>query len=227
MAFRKKAEFILTENPDILIVPESENPDKLKFKKGIKIPNDIFWYGDNPNKGLGVFSYSDLKISILKEHNPDIRYIVPLSIKGKNIEFILLAVWCQKPTNSDNYGTHTWNALKHYKELLRTEKVIIAGDLNSSSIWDKPKREANHSNIVRKLQEFGIESSYHNYKNEEQGKETCPTLYMHRKLERPYHIDFCFATDFFTKRLKRVDVGTFEKWRNHSDHKPIIVDYEI
>jgi hypothetical protein len=31
MAFRKKADFILTYNPDILIVPECENPDKLLF----------------------------------------------------------------------------------------------------------------------------------------------------------------------------------------------------
>ena len=41
MAFRKKADFILTYKPDILIVPECEHPDKLKF---------------NPNK------YSSIKI---------------------------------------------------------------------------------------------------------------------------------------------------------------------
>ncbi len=35
MAFRKKAEFILAYNPDILIVPECECPDKL-FKRFVE-----------------------------------------------------------------------------------------------------------------------------------------------------------------------------------------------
>jgi exonuclease III len=227
MAFRKKAEFILTEEPDILIVPECENLEKLKFNNNTISPNDLFWYGDNSNKGIGVFSYCDLKISLIKDHNSDFKYIIPLSIKGNNIEFILLAIWCQKPYNSDNYGIHTWNAIKYYKDLLKTEKVIIAGDLNSNSIWDKPNREANHSNIVRELQIIGIESTYHFYNEEEQGKESNPTLHLHRNFDKPYHIDYCFASDFFMKRLKQVKIGTYENWAKYSDHNPVIIDYEI
>ena len=63
MAFRKKAEYISGFNPDILVVPECEHPDKLKFKEGTKPPTDAFWFGNNVNKGLGVFSYTDLSIS--------------------------------------------------------------------------------------------------------------------------------------------------------------------
>jgi hypothetical protein len=43
MAFRKKADFILTYNPDILIVPECENPDKLLFS--INTPKPKTSYG--------------------------------------------------------------------------------------------------------------------------------------------------------------------------------------
>lgn len=43
MAFRKKADFILTHKPDILIVPECEHPDKLKFNTDIPKPTDILW----------------------------------------------------------------------------------------------------------------------------------------------------------------------------------------
>ncbi|MGY3214017.1 hypothetical protein ACVW2L_003070 [Mucilaginibacter sp. HD30] len=32
MAFRKKGEFILSHNPDVLIVPECDHPDKLTEK---------------------------------------------------------------------------------------------------------------------------------------------------------------------------------------------------
>ena len=38
MAFRKKAVYILAEDPDILIVPECENLDRLTFGKNSKQP---------------------------------------------------------------------------------------------------------------------------------------------------------------------------------------------
>ncbi len=226
MAFRKKAEFILTEKPDIIIVPESESPEKLKFKKGIEIPNNVFWYGDNLNKGIGVYSYSEFKISLIEEHNPDFRYVLPLSIRSNDFEFVLLAIWCQKPEKHDNYGIHTWNAINYYNELLNTEKIMIAGDFNSSAIWDRPRREANHTNIVNHLSDKGIKSTYHFFYKQEQGKEKDATLFMHKKIERPYHIDFCFASEYFIKRLKDVKIGTYEKWMKYSDHKPIIIDFE-
>jgi exodeoxyribonuclease III len=43
MAFRKKADFILTYKPDILIVPECEHPDKLLFP--LKHQNQQTFYG--------------------------------------------------------------------------------------------------------------------------------------------------------------------------------------
>ncbi|MFT6815710.1 MAG: exodeoxyribonuclease-3 [Sphingobacteriales bacterium] len=227
MAFRKKAEAILSENPDILIVPECENLEKLTFNSTLPIPNDKFWYGDNPNKGIGVFTFGEFTIEPLKIHNQKFRYIVPLSIKGNGISFILLAIWTQKPELGDNYGSHTWNAIKYYKELFKDEKIILAGDFNSSSFWDKRNRKANHTNIISELENLGIESVYHKYLNEEQGKESCPTLFLHRKIERPYHIDFCFASDYFVKRLNKVEVGIYNDWIKHSDHCPIIVDFKI
>jgi exodeoxyribonuclease-3 len=72
MAFRKKAEFILSEMPDILIVPECENKERLSFGLFTKQPTGFFWYGDNPNKGIGIFSFSDFKIKLLEIHNPAI-----------------------------------------------------------------------------------------------------------------------------------------------------------
>jgi len=58
MAFRKKAGLILTHKPDIVIIPECEHPDKLKFTTGTPEPTDTLWFGTNLNKGLGIFSYS-------------------------------------------------------------------------------------------------------------------------------------------------------------------------
>ena len=224
MAFRKKAEKILDKNPDILIVPECENLDKLIFPKGVPLPQDSYWYGLNPHKGIGVFSYSDYTITLCKEFKPDFKFIIPLIIQNEQESFILMAFWCQKPEKTDNYGIQTWEALKYYSKLLKSEKIILAGDFNSNTIWDKPNREANHSNIVKKLRRNNIESLYHLWKKEEQGKESSPTLFLHRKPDRPYHLDYCFASEYFVKRLKKVEIGGFDKWIEFSDHMPIILE---
>ena len=44
MAFRKKANNIISKNPDILIVPECENLEKLNLTEMIQIPSDVYWY---------------------------------------------------------------------------------------------------------------------------------------------------------------------------------------
>ncbi|MGK4567783.1 hypothetical protein [Flavobacterium sp. 3HN19-14] len=93
MAFRKKAAFILKHSPDILVIPECECPDKLKFPDDVAKPADIVWYGENQNKGLGVFSYSDYKFKLLDCHNPDFKNILPILVTGNDIEFLLFAIW--------------------------------------------------------------------------------------------------------------------------------------
>ncbi len=50
-AFRKKADYIISHKPDILIVPESEHPDKLGFGTLTQKPKDYYWHGDSPRFG--------------------------------------------------------------------------------------------------------------------------------------------------------------------------------
>lgn len=227
MAFRKKAEFILTEHPDILVVPECENQEKLSFGLYIKQPTDILWYGDNPHKGIGIFSYSDFKIELLDIHNPDFKYVLPLSVYNSKINLIIFAIWSQKPENHDNYTEQVWKAVHFYSNLLDGENIILIGDFNSNTIWDKPRRVSNHSNLVDFLKNKNIISTYHHFHNQTQGKEKDKTLFMQRKIDRPYHIDYCFASSNLIDKLKNVEVGTYEKWTKYSDHKPLAVTFDI
>ncbi|REH00083.1 endonuclease/exonuclease/phosphatase family protein [Flavobacterium aquicola] len=227
MAFRKKAEFILKEQPDILIVPECEHPDKLIFKNTIAQPTNQLWFGQNHNKGLGIFSYSDFKIELLSIHNAEFKYVLPLLVSNNKFKVIIFAIWAQKPEKHDCYTEQVWNAIHFYSDLLDNENVILAGDFNSNSIWDKPNRIYNHTNLVGILKNKNIFSTYHTFHNQEQGKETTPTLFMHRKLERPYHIDFCFASKNLIDKMKSVEIGKYENWTKHSDHKPLTVTFEI
>ncbi len=228
MAFRKKAEFILVHNPDILIVPECENPDKLIFENGSQIPNDILWYGTNQNKGLGVFSYSSYKFKLLDCHNPGFKNILPISVTGGKIDFIMFAIWANNPDDKDGqYVTQIWKAINYYEQLLLEDKTILIGDFNSNTIWDKPRREGNHSTVVEKLKAKNIFSTYHKFYNQEQGKEEHPTLFMYRHENKPYHIDYCFASNYFIQKLESVEVGNYEDWTKYSDHKPLIVQFKL
>jgi exodeoxyribonuclease III len=227
MAYRKKADFVLQEKPDILIVPECENKQRLKFGQETKQPTDMFWFGDNEHKGIGVFSYSDFKIKLLDIHNPDFKYILPFSIYNDKINLTVFAIWVQKPEKHSGYSEQVWNAVHFYSNLLDDENVILAGDFNSNTIWDKPNRTYNHTNIVDYLKNKNILSAYHYFYNQIQGQERDNTLFMQRKIDKPYHIDFCFASFNLIKKLKNVEVGTYEKWTKYSDHKPIIIDFDI
>ena len=229
MAFRNKADLILSLRPDILIVPECEHPDKLIFKPGTLLPTESFWYGNNKNKGLGVFSYSHFKFKLLDCHNPSFKNIVPLSVSAPGCSnFTLFAVWANNPDDIEgHYITQVWKAIQYYDELLTNSRTILIGDFNSNTIWDKPRREGNHTTVVNKLESKQIFSTYHKYYSLEQGKEEHPTLFMYRHEDKPYHIDYCFASVDFIEKLSCVQVGTYNDWTKFSDHKPLIVEFDV
>ena len=227
MAFRKKAGAILLLKPDILIVPECECPGKLKFPFGAPVPKDILWFGENPNKGLGIFSYSAYKLRLLDTYDPAIQMIIPIAVTGRDFDFTLYAIWANNPHDPDGqYVEQVWKAINHYDNYMSDKRTILAGDFNSNTIWDRKNRKSNHSNVVRRLEEKGIFSSYHSYFNSPQGKEKHPTLYMYRHKNKPYHIDYCFVSADMAKKIKSVEVGAFIEWTKYSDHVPLVVTFK-
>jgi exodeoxyribonuclease-3 len=228
MAFRKKADSILEYQPDILIVQECENLERLNFKNNKKIPNYSAWFGENPNKGVGIFSFCDYQFEVLSNHNLNLKNIIPLRVFNETKEFILLAIWANHPQDKDGqYITQVWKAVHFYEDIITEENTILIGDFNSNTIWDRPKRVGNHSDLVKKLELKGIKSAYHEFHAQQQGKEIHSTLYMYRHKEKPYHIDYCFASSDFLKRLKDVEIGKHCDWSSLSDHCPIIVDFDL
>jgi exodeoxyribonuclease-3 len=228
MAFRKKAKFILAHQPDIPIVPECEHPDKLKFSAGTAIPTDILWYGDNQNKGLGIFSYGKCKFRLLGAHNVDLKNILPIAVTEGPIDFTLFAIWAYNPLDKDyNYIGQVWKSIHHYEKILKGKNIILAGDFNSNVIWDKLHRKSSHSMVVEKLKSLRIFSTYHAYFNCVPGMETHPTFFLYRDQNKPYHIDYCFASAGLIKKLGQVEIGPFEDWSQHSDHNPLIVSFKI
>lgn len=227
-AFRKKASFILAHRPDILVVQECEHPDKLGFISTTPLPKDFYWYGDNVHKGIGIFSYSDYKFELLKIFNPQFRYILPFRITGCGQTFTLFAIWAMdnKENREARYIGQIWLAINHYINLL-DDSTILIGDFNSNKIWDYKDRVGNHSSVVSLLADKNIHSVYHKYLNQEQGKENNPTFFMQRNNKKSYHIDYCFASADIYDKLQNVEIGAYENWITHSDHSPLIINFDL
>ena len=227
MAFRKKAGLILAHKPDILIVPECEHPDKLLFPADTPKPTDTLWFGKNQSKGLGIFSYSNFCLTVLDSHNQDLRIIIPIAVTDGQSDFNLFAIWANNPTDPDgHYIEQIWKAVHHYDNLLTDTKTILAGDFNSNKIWDRKYRESNHSAVVKFLEKKGIFSTYHFHRKQTQGSEQHPTLYLYRHKDKPYHIDYCFASKDLLDKVSSVEIGDFDDWIKYSDHVPVVVTFD-
>ena len=227
MAFRKKADIILKYKPDILIVPECEHPNKLLFNCDTPKPTDILWFGQNHNKGLCIFSYSDFRFKVLDVHDGNLKMIIPIAVSDGHYEFTLFAIWANNPKDPDGqYITQVWKAIHQYDTLITGKQTILIGDFNSNTIWDRPRREGNHSTVVGRLEAKGIYSVYHRHFCQTQGSEQHPTLYLYRRKDRSYHIDYCFASMDMLEHLKSVEVGEFDLWAKYSDHVPVIVTFD-
>ncbi|NDK10346.1 endonuclease/exonuclease/phosphatase family protein [Candidatus Gracilibacteria bacterium] len=224
-ALRKKFGNLSEFNADLYIIQECENPAETKHKEYNDWAENYLWIGDTKNKGIGIFASKNLELRKLnwsnsfKDHN--VKHFLPCSVNGT---FDLLAVW-NHSNNSPTFGYigQLWKYIQVNKTHLNNS--IIIGDLNSNAIWDKWDRWWNHSDVVNELKEIGIESFYHKYRSEEQGKETQPTFFLHRNKEKSYHIDYIFGGREFSNRLKKVEIGEINKWLQISDHLPMICEF--
>jgi exonuclease III len=224
MAFRKKWNSVVELNPDILIVQECENESKYKQTQLIPGYNEFIWIGENLNKGIGIISFNNYHIELLQNYSKEFKFIVPLKVTGES-EFNLFAIWAMpdKSSRLKGYVGQIWNAVNYYESELNSLSILV-GDWNSNAIWNHERKNGNHSQLVRLLEEYEILSVYHELNEEEQGKELEPTLFLLKNKDKPYHIDYCFASKNMITEDTTINIGEFEKWIKISDHMPVIID---
>jgi len=236
-AFRKKLSDIEELNADIIVVQECEDPSQ-STKAYREWAGEYLWVGESKNKGIGVFSkkgntiskvnrFGEFSIpglkstsSSLKWSTEDLRLFLPFTI---NKEIEVLAVWT-KGSDSEAFGYmgQFWKYLQIHRDEFGKGNQIIIGDFNSNKKWDKPDRWWSHSDVIKELEDIGLKSLFHYKFNEKQGNESMPTFYLHRNLEKPYHIDYAFVSKEYIN--SNITVGNKEKWLLLSDHLPLIIE---
>jgi exodeoxyribonuclease-3 len=234
MALDRKIDVLLALKPDIAVVSECAEPDRLRFRRKPEwSESDPVWIGRNPNKGLAVFAFNGYAARISELYDPRLRYIAPVHISGP-VACNLLAVWAQNASagiTRKRQAGPLRRALAKYRTFMSDRPGILAGDLNNNVIWDKPGWRNNHTTTVEILASLGLLSAYHELHREPQGGETVPTLYWRdRKKDGPtYHIDYVFLPDRWIEKVRDLRLGTFEDWcgAGLSDHVPIIVDVGV
>jgi exonuclease III len=222
-ALRKKFIRLTGLYADIYVVQECEDPILTNDKDYQDWASNYLWIGDSKNKGIGIFAKENITLkpldwsSFYKNHK--VKHFLPCKI---NNDFDLIAVWTHK-NNSPNFGYigQFWKYLQVNKSKLGNS--IIIGDFNSNSIWDEWDRWWNHTDVVNELKEIEIESVYHNFEKEDNGKESKPTFYLQRNLSKPYHIDYCFVSKKHLEKTTNFVIENFENWKHLSDHCPIII----
>ncbi|MBR9884133.1 MAG: endonuclease/exonuclease/phosphatase family protein [Oceanospirillales bacterium] len=239
-ALRTKLDALDSLQADLLVIQECEDP-KRSSAHYRDWAGDYQWTGDNKNKGLGVFakcaqplerlgwygSYSTPTLfSDSAAHHwctEDLKLFLPVTLG----DLTLLAVWT-KGTDKQAFGYvgQLWKYLHIHHPELSQPRTMLVGDLNSNTIWDQADRWWNHSDVVAALKNLGLESLYHTQQREPQGQESTPTFYMHRNLNKPYHIDYAFLSEDLQAQ-SRVDVGDPVNWLQYSDHMPLLIDVEV
>lgn len=140
---------------------------------------------------------------------------------------MLFGIWAMahKEDHHSSYIGQVWNAVNYYQSLLSSPS-ILTGDFNSNQIWDKKSRVGTNAAVVNFLKQFKIESLYHKQNDEKHGQEQQMTFFLHRNINKPYHIDYAFASAALTQNGFHIHVGSHENWLHKSELLPLILEIE-
>lgn len=225
--FRNKVKLISKYKPDIAVIQECENINEMIFDDDIQ-PYSKFHYGLK-NIGIGLLSYSNFKITSINIEDVYVNLDLGIQcyIEGP-VNFQLVAIWTGPHKDNENihYVNSVISFLDKYGDWVKNSNTIILGDFNSNATYDL-KTKKPHKTMIDMMDGLGLCSAYHEYFNEEQGKETKPTFYLYRKNESMQHIDHIFVPKVLKNKIKKIEIGIYDEWSNFSDHMPFIIDFEF
>ena len=214
--------------PDIAIVCECAEPERLRLRsKSSWMQGDPVWIGRNPHKGLAVFAFNGYAVRLARVLSS--RAALHRAGPCRRARPSATCWPCGRRTPAPAASASTSSgplrrALARYRSFLGERPAVIAGDLNSNTIWDKPGWRINHSTKVRILEEsFGLVSAYHAIRGEAHGAESEPTALLARPHQGRPDLShrLCLPADRCgSVRCGDLSVGTFETWCGSGLERP-------
>ncbi len=224
-AFRKKAARMAPYSPDVLVVPEVERLDGLLFLDGERQPtfSDRVARPGEP-RGLGVFSYSGVRMERAFNETTELPGFAPFQAERGQTAFQVAAVWTfQTPSAATSYR-QAHIGIAQWADWIRRSPTVILGDFNLAANFQGGKSWRDLTDLLAPL---GLVSAYHHFYREDPGRESRPTHFHRGKADATWHIDYCFIPKTWANRVTNVEVGTYDEWRDVSDHAPLIVDVDL
>lgn len=215
-AYSAKASLLDILRPDIAVIQECGKPPS--------IDDHCLWFGDNPKQGITVVAKDAYHMHALPPL-PDVpNYCMPIQVSGAK-RFIILAVWA-KGRQQYSYVEGVVKAVEMYADLLTHSPAVVIGDFNSNTSWDdEHPSDLCHTALVERLAGLGMVSSYHAFHGMAHGQERCPTHYFQWNEKKPYHIDYAFIPERWLPSVREVTIGSYQEWKDYSDHRPLMVDF--
>ena len=229
MALHRKIDVLMTLRPDLAVLSEAAQPERIVAHAPELANASLAWTGRYPNQGLLVAGFGTTVVELRQDlHDDQLHHMAPICVNGLpglETPIHLLGVCAQNKRRRDNPGPLR-RALRKYDCFLRAAPSVVAGDFNNSVRWDKREWQINHANALSDLARLGMVSAYHVARNAEQGNELEPTYFQHYREEDNYHIDYVFMPKEWSNRAFSVIVGRYRDWIEPciSDHVPLVLE---
>jgi endonuclease/exonuclease/phosphatase family metal-dependent hydrolase len=212
---------------DVLVIQECASPDRW----GHLLPagSSVWWHPEGTHKGVAVVVGEGYEVQVHPKAvvAPSFRHVHPVLVtRPSGEELTVFAVWTMgAPRRADAYIAQVWSALDSYEQLLGSA-AVLAGDFNSHPMWDG-ERVRNHTAVVDRLHARGVQSTYHRFFDCPASSEPAPTQFLYRHRDRPYHVDYIFASEDLLAWLVDLQVGTYDEWSPLSDHMPMVATFNL
>jgi len=226
--FHRKWPFVAELRPDVAIVAECCQPDRLT-DLGF---GTSAWVGRLHYKGLGVFGFGEWSVveRPIEEH---LEWVLPVDVSGP--ADLLLVALCAANHRAKSHperfrGIRQPAVLPDVLDIDgHHERVVVAGDFNSSPVFDKTHRPAFAATSTR-LEQVGLTSLYHHATGETFGSESAPTLWWRDRTEDGprFHIDYAWVSQplLANAHLTVTDYAT-SVTQAGSDHAALVIDLDL
>jgi endonuclease/exonuclease/phosphatase family metal-dependent hydrolase len=193
--------------PDIVVLTEASQPSAEQ--------GDVLWFGEG-RFGVAFYARPPFKLRAFRTSRC-VPCVYPVAVTGP-IQFTLFGVWTwPAPT----YKKAFINGFDAHERL--TGPAVVAGDFNGNVDFDRPRGRVTWAQCFDRLHARGLVSAYH--ADRPYGKEPDATHYFQWKVDRPFHLDYCFVPRQWS--IDAVSIGSYADWSRLSDHRPVTVDVRL